>query len=52
MAIINVLKKQVNVIITLGSYTTHQMQQASAKYGVLSFHPFHIPVKVIITGQK
>jgi len=52
MAIINVLKKQVNVIITLYSYTTHKMHQASAKYGVLSFHPFYIHVKVIITGHK
>jgi len=52
MAIINVLKKQVNVIIILCSYTTHQMHQSSAKYGDLSFYPFHIHVKVIITGQK
>jgi len=52
MAIINVPKKQGNVIITLCSYTTHKMHQASAKCGVLSFHPFHIHVKVIITGQK
>lgn len=52
MAIINVPKKQVNVITALCSYTTHEMHQASAKYGVQSFHPLHIHVKVIITVQK
>lgn len=52
MAIINVMKKQVNVTNTLRSYTTQEMHQASAKYCVLSFHPVHIHVKVIITGQK